>query len=176
MSLHTWHHQGPRKLSSCITFMLNAHWEGAATDKRKKKSCIYACRVASVLSDSLEPCRLWPARLLCQGGRFSRQGYWSVLANTGCYTLLEHSISYYPSHQPPWVPGAARTPGTEAAAPSPHLALTGENSSPTGQPQEQTPVCDPDAEVEIKPQLKPRGSVAKEEKPKPSHQAVQAGD
>ena len=29
---------------------------------------------------------------------------------------------------------------------------------------------DPHAEVEIKPQLKPRGSVAREEDPKPSHQ------
>ena len=29
---------------------------------------------------------------------------------------------------------------------------------------------DPHAEVEIEPQLKPRGSVAKEENPKPSHQ------
>ena len=29
---------------------------------------------------------------------------------------------------------------------------------------------DPRAEVEIKPQLKPRGSMAKEEDPKPSHQ------
>ena len=28
----------------------------------------------------------------------------------------------------------------------------------------------PQVEVEIKPQLKPRGSVAKEEDPKPSHQ------
>ena len=40
--------------------------------------------------------------------------------------------------------------------------------SPPGQPQEQTPVDDPYPEVEIKPQLKPKGSVAKEEKP--SHQ------
>ena len=32
------------------------------------------------------------------------------------------------------------------------------------------PVDDPHVEVEIKPQLKPRGSVAKEEDPKPSHQ------
>ena len=29
---------------------------------------------------------------------------------------------------------------------------------------------DPNAQVEIKPQVKPRGSVAKEEDPKPSHQ------
>ena len=59
---------------------------------------------------------------------------------------------------------------TQAAAPPPHLALTGANPSPPGQPQEQTLVDDPHAEVEIKPQLKPRGSVAKEEDPKPSHQ------
>jgi len=59
---------------------------------------------------------------------------------------------------------------TQAAAPPPHLALTGANPSPPGQPQEQNPVDDPHAEVEIKPQLKPKGSVAKEEDPKPSHQ------
>ena len=35
---------------------------------------------------------------------------------------------------------------------------------------EQTSVGDAHAEVEIKPQLKPRGSVAKEEDPKSSHQ------
>ena len=28
---------------------------------------------------------------------FSRQEYWSVLANTGCHILLEHYISCYPS-------------------------------------------------------------------------------
>ena len=61
-------------------------------------------------------------------------------------------------------------PETQAAAPPPGLALTGANPSPPGQPQEQTPVDDPHAEVEIKPQLKPRGSVAKEKDSKPSHQ------
>ena len=61
------------------------------------------------------------------------------------------------------MPGAARTPVTQATAPPPHLALTGANPNPQGQPQEQTPVDDPHAEVEIKPQLKPKGSVAKEE-------------
>ena len=35
---------------------------------RQKKSNVYACRVALVVSDSLcHPCGLWPARLLCQG-------------------------------------------------------------------------------------------------------------
>ena len=40
---------------------------------RQKMSCVYARRVASIVSNSLQPCRLWPARLLCQG--FSRQEY-----------------------------------------------------------------------------------------------------
>ena len=88
----------------------------------------------------------------------------------GSHILLEHQIYCCPSHQFPWVPGAARAPATQAAIPSPHLALSGAEPSPPGQLQEQTPVDDPHAEVEIKPQLKPRGSVAKEEEPKPSHQ------
>ena len=58
----------------------------------------------------------------------------------------------------------------QAAAPPLQLPLTGADPSPPGQPWDQTPVFDPHAEVEIKPQLKPRGSVAKEEDPKPSHQ------
>ena len=61
-------------------------------------------------------------------------------------------------------------PETQAAAAPPYLALTGANPDPPGQLQEQTPVDDPHAEVEIKPHLKPRGSVAKEEDPEPSHQ------
>ena len=46
----------------------------------------------------------------------------------------------------------------------------GANPTLSGQLQEQTSVDNPHAEMEIKPQLKPRGSVAKEEDPKPSHQ------
>ena len=91
MSLHTWCRQGPRKPSSCANFMLNPHWE--ELPQGEKKSCVYVHRVNSVVSDSMPPCRLWPARLLCQGRGFSRQEYWSVLANTGCHTLLEHYIS-----------------------------------------------------------------------------------
>jgi len=68
---------------------------------RQKKSCIYTRRVALIMSNSLRSYRLWPARLLCQGEGFSRQEYWSVLANTGCHTLLEHYISWHPSHQLP---------------------------------------------------------------------------
>ena len=135
---------------------------------RQKKSCVYACRVPSVVSDSLWPCGLWPARLLCQGGELSRQEYWSILASIGCHTLLEYYISCCPSHQLPWLCDAARIPATQAAAPPWHLALTGSNPSPPGQPQEQTPVDDPHVEMEIKPQVKHRASVTKEEDPKPS--------
>ena len=265
MSLHTWRPQDSCKPSSCSTFMLNSHWGRAATGKKEKKSCIYGHRVTLLMSELLWPCKLWPVRLPCQGEGFSRQEYWSVLANTGCLTLLEHYIFCCPSRQLPWVPGAARTPATQAAAPSscstltgsglpqaknvlhlctqgcfgrvwlfvtmwtmvcqsslsvgfsrqeywsvlantglhtllehhisccpscqlsclpdavrtpaiqaaarpPYLALTGANPSLPGQPQEQTPVGNPHAEVEIKPQLKPRGRVAEEEGPKPSHQ------
>ena len=125
-------------------------WKQSCHRQKKKKSCVYTCRVTLVVSNSLWPCRLWAARLLCQGG-FSRQEYWSVLANTGCRTLLEHCISCCPSRQLPRVPGAARTPATQAAAPPPHLGLTGANPNPPRQPQEQTPVDDPHPEVEIKP-------------------------
>ena len=65
---------------------------------------------------------------------------------------------------------------TQAAAPPPHLALTGANPSPPEQPQEQIPLADPHVEVEIKLQLKPRGNVAKKEDPKTFLPAVQAAD
>ena len=110
----------------------------------------------------------WPARLL-SGRGFSQQEARRILADTGRHTLLEHCISCCPSRQLSWVPGAARTPATQAGAPPPALAL-GANPSPPGQPQERTPVDDPHAEAEIKPQLKPTGSAAKEEDPEPSHQ------
>ena len=94
---------------------------------------------------------------------------WVAIAFSG-HTLLEHCISCRPSRQPPWLLGAARTPAPQATAPPSHLALTGANPSPPGQPQEETPVDDPRVEVEIKPQLKPRGSVAREEDTNLSHQ------
>ena len=86
MFLHSWCRQGPCKPSSCATFTLNSHWGTATTGK--KKLCAYAHKVALVVSDFLGPCRLWPTRLLCQGGGVSKQEHWSVLPNTGCHTLL----------------------------------------------------------------------------------------
>ena len=134
--------------------------------KKKKKS------LASIHSGCFSYVQLFVNlwTVICQvslSGVFSRQEYWSVLANTGCHTFLEHYISCCPSHQLSSVTGAARTPG---AVPPPHLAFTGTEPSPSGQPQEQTPVDDPHAEVETKSQLKPKGGVTKEEDPKTSHQ------
>ena len=122
------------------------------------------------MHNSLRPCGLWPARLLCQGRGVLQA---RILEHIGQYWLPYPSRALYfllPSCQLRWVPGAARTSVTQAAAPPPHLALTGANPSPPGQPQEQIPVDDPYPEVEIKSQLKLGNSVTKEEDPKPSHQ------
>ena len=129
--------------------------------RRQKMSCVYAHRLASVVSDSLGPCGLWPARLLCQGGGFSRQEYWSILANTGCHTVLEHFISCFCSRQTPLSTWCCQKPCDPSSCTTSVPGLTGANPSPPGQPQEQTPVDNPHAEVEIKPQLKPRGNVAR---------------
>ena len=139
--------------------MFNSYWGRAATGK--KKSYAYVCRVASVVSNSVT---LWTmaGQTSLSGRGFSSQEYWSVLADTGYHTLLEHYISGCLSCQLPWVPGAARTPKTQAAAPPPHLAHTGANPNPPWQPHEQTPVGNPYPEVEVKAQLKPRGSVTKD--------------
>ena len=69
--------------------------------KKEKKNHLGSMHTWSLQSDSMQPCRLWPARLLCQERVFSRQEYWSVLVNTGCHTLLDHYISCCPSRQPP---------------------------------------------------------------------------
>ena len=93
MSLHTWHRQGPCKPSSCATFMLNSHW-GRATTSKKKKSCLYAHRIASVVSNSLQPCRLWPARLSVREGFLQARilehigQYWSPYPSRVLYFLL----------------------------------------------------------------------------------------
>ena len=49
--------------------------------QKKKKSCVYAHGVASVVSNSLQPCGLWPARLLCQRGSPCKSTgvYWPIL-------------------------------------------------------------------------------------------------
>jgi len=50
----------------------------------------------------------------------------------------------------------------ETAVPTPHPVLTAADPTPPGQPQEQTPVNDPHAQLWIKPKLNSRGRAAKE--------------
>ena len=47
----------------------------------RQNSCVYALGVALVISNSLQPCRLRPARLLCQGGSPGKNtgAYWPTL-------------------------------------------------------------------------------------------------
>ena len=93
MSLHTWHRQSPCTPSSCTTFMLNSHWGRAATGKKNLLHEVFVHRVASVVSNSLQPCRLWPARLLCQGRVFSKQECWNVLANAAAAKSLQSCLT-----------------------------------------------------------------------------------
>ena len=86
MSLRTWCCQGPCKPSSCATVTLTSHWGTAATGK--KSLGIYAHRVTSVMSDSLRPSRLWPARLLCQRRGKNTGQYWLPYLSRALYFLL----------------------------------------------------------------------------------------
>ena len=65
---------------------------------------------------------LWT--VVCQpslSGEFSRQEYWSLLANTGCHTLLEHYISCCSSCQIPWCCQNPCDPSScTASTPGPH--------------------------------------------------------
>ena len=64
----TWIRAGRRK--ERVRWMQRVAW--------KYIYCGCCCWVSSVVSDSLWPYTLWPARLLCPWG-FSRQEYWSEL-------------------------------------------------------------------------------------------------
>ena len=165
MSLHTWSHQGPCKPSSCTTFMLNSHWGRAATGKRN---------LASMHAGSLWLCPTLCVPVVCGLPGLSVRGFLQagILECIGQYWLPYPSRALY--FLLPWPPTPLSTwccqnPCNLSSCTStagPHEV----NPSPPEQPQDRTPVDDPHAEVEIKPQLKPRGSVAKEEDPKPSHQ------
>ena len=54
---------------------------GQSCHRQRSLASMHTGSLRSCLT--LQPCRLWPARLLCQGGGFSRQEHWSIRANTG---------------------------------------------------------------------------------------------
>ena len=101
------------------------HSLGQNCHGQKKKPCIYAHGVTSVMSNSLKPCRLWPARLLCRGWGWWGWGSLGKNFGVGFHTFLDHYISCCSSCQLLWVPGAARIPATQATAPPAPMALTG---------------------------------------------------
>ena len=98
MSLHTWHHQGPRKARSCAILTLNSPW-GRVTTGGQKKCYVYACRVTWVVPTLCNPmdCGLpgFSVRAVLQARILECIGqYW-------LHTLVEHYISCCPSHQLP---------------------------------------------------------------------------
>ena len=72
----------PESLQAKQLYHLHAQLSLGQSYHKQKKSCLFAHRIASVVSDSLQPCRLWPARLLCQreGSPDKDTGaYWPIL-------------------------------------------------------------------------------------------------
>ena len=135
MSLHTWYRQGSHKPSSCGTFMLNLH-RGRATRGKKSLVCMHTGSLQLCL-DSLQPCWLWPARLLCQGGG-------SPSKNTGAYlpvlvaitfksTVFSAALATNPLStwccQNPCNPSSCTTstPGPHRGKPKPSRAASGAN-------------------------------------------------
>ena len=110
--------------------------------------------LASICTGSLLLCPTLCDPVDCGLPDFSRQEFWSILANTGCCTLLEHYISYCPSRQ---LPEYLVLPEPLRPKQLHHLHTwpsQGQTQVPPGQPQEQIPLDGPHAEEEIKPQLK----------------------
>ena len=89
--------------------------------------------------------------------------HWLLYPSRALYFLLP----YPPTPLSTWCCQNPSDPNScTTSTPGPHRGKPKSSKAASGA----TPVDDPHAEVEIKPQLKPKGSVAKEEDPKPSHQ------
>ena len=153
MFLHTWRHQGPHKPGSCTTFMLiSSHRGRAATGKKSLvpmhvgslRSCLTLCDPVDCGLPGFSVREALQARILEPTGQ-----YWFPYPFRALYFLLPTWCC-----QNPCEPSSCTT--STAGPHGAHPSLPG---------QEQTPVDDPHAELEIKPQLKPRGSVTKEEDP-----------
>ena len=138
MFLHTRHQPGPCKRSSCATFTFNSHWGRAATGN--KKSCVYAHRVALIVSDSLQPCRLWPVRLLCQRRRCPGKNtgaYWPILVaipSRALYFLLPYPPTPLSTWccQNPCNPSSCTTSTPHRGKPKSSRAAS--RANPSGQP------------------------------------------
>ena len=137
MSPHAWRRQGPRKPSSCAAFTPNSHWGRAAT---RKKS------LASMHAGSLRSCLTLCHPVDCglpgfsvRQRVFSSQEYLSIMANTGCHTLLEHCLSCYRAANPPEYLVLPEPLRTRSATAPPYLALPG--AHPTSRAASGAPTC-----------------------------------
>ena len=95
-------------------------------------------------------------------------------SNASCQSLEKDSArSRAPAAEATSIPAHVALPGSlrsKRLCPLHIQDSLGADAKPPGQPQEQTPVDSPHAGVEIKAQLKSRGSVAKEDNGKTPHQ------
>ena len=164
MSLHTWGRQRADVPTftfnscqgSCAIFTFNSHW-----GKSRHRQIVL---------------------LLCVQGRFGSVQLFATLQTNACQISLSERGSSRQEYWRYWpilvaIPFQSTIFSAALATNSPEYLVWPEPLQPkqlhhlhTWPSQEQTPVDGPHAEVEIKPQLKPRGSVAKEGHPKPSHQ------
>ena len=160
MSLHTWHSQGSYDPNSCTTLMLNPHWGRTATQKSVLHLCMQGCFSHVQVCDPVD-CGL-------------PQSKDSPGKNTGVSfrTLLENHISCCHKLPTPlniWCrQGICDPSNCSTSTPGTHWDQGPAKSSRTALGA--NPVDDLHTEMEIKPQLKPRGSMAKQEDPKPSYQ------
>ena len=104
-------------------------------------SCIYARRVASVVSNSMQPCRPWPARFPCQGsspGKNTRAywPYWLPHPSRVLYFLMSEPPTPLNTWccQNPCDPSSCTTstPGHHKGKPKFSRAASGAN--PSGRP------------------------------------------
>ena len=153
--------QGPHKPSSCTTFMLKPQRDRAATGKRS---------LASMPTGSLRSCPTLCCPVDCGLPGFSVRERCSPDKNPGAYWPILVTIPFWSTVFPAAL--ATNSPEyLELPEPLQPKQLHHLHTWPSqGQTQVlQGPRPDPHAEVEIKPQLKPKGQVAKEEDLKPSH-------
>ena len=120
----------PGSLQANQLYHLHAQLSLGQNCHRQKKPCIYVRRVASVVSNPLQPCRLWPASLLCQGGVSPGKNtgtYWPMLLLLSCFSRVQlRATLWTAAHQAPPSTGFSRQEYWSGLRfPSPVLASTG---------------------------------------------------
>ena len=137
MSLHTWHHQGPHKPSSCATFMLSPHWGRATTGKKSLvsvhaglfQSCPTLCSTGDHGLPGFSVSRVLQGRILESIGQ-----YWLPYPSRVLYFLLPYPPTPLSTWccQNPCNPSSCTTstPGPHRGRPKSSRAASG--ASPSG--------------------------------------------